>query len=35
MQRVAPAFAAGEIRLLDSNGTVERVIPFNEAHRKL
>ena len=28
-------FRSGEIRILDSNGAVERVIPFNETERKL
>jgi len=28
-------FRSGEIRILDSSGTVERVIPFNETERKL
>ena len=28
-------FAQGEIRILDSNGAVERTIPFNETHRRL
>jgi len=28
-------FRSGEIRILDSHGTVERVIPFSEANRKL
>jgi hypothetical protein len=28
-------FRAGEIRILDSTGNVERVIAFNEAERKL
>jgi hypothetical protein len=28
-------FRSGEIRILDSNGAVERTIPFNEANRKL
>jgi hypothetical protein len=28
-------FHSGEIRILDSNGAVERTIPFNEANRKL
>jgi len=28
-------FRRGEIRILDSNGAVERVIPFNEPERKL
>jgi hypothetical protein len=26
---------SGEIRILDSNGVVERIIPFNETDRKL
>ena len=26
---------AGEIRILDSSGSVERVIPFDETNRKL
>jgi hypothetical protein len=29
------AFASGEIRFLDSTGAIERVIPFDETHRKL
>jgi hypothetical protein len=29
------AFGLGEIRILDSSGAVKRVIPFNEAERKL
>jgi hypothetical protein len=28
-------FRAGEIRILDSNGAVERVIPFDETKRRL
>jgi hypothetical protein len=28
-------FRSGEIRILDSNGAVERTIPFNETNRKL
>jgi hypothetical protein len=28
-------FRTGEIRVLDSTGNVERIIPFNEADRKL
>ena len=28
-------FRAGEIRILDSNGAVERVIPFDETNRRL
>jgi hypothetical protein len=28
-------FRSGEIRILDSSGTVERAIPFSEADRKL
>ncbi len=28
-------FRSGEIRILDSSGNVERVIPFNETNRKL
>jgi hypothetical protein len=28
-------FRAGEIRILDSSGTVERTIPFDDAGRKL
>jgi len=28
-------FRSGEIRILDSGGAVERVIPFSEADRKL
>ena len=28
-------FRSGEIRILDAIGKVERVIPFNEADRKL
>jgi hypothetical protein len=28
-------FRSGEIRILKSNGAVERVIPFNETARKL
>jgi hypothetical protein len=28
-------FRAGEIRVLDSNGNVERVIPFDETKRRL
>jgi hypothetical protein len=28
-------FRSGEIRVIDSKGTVERTIPFNEADRKL
>jgi hypothetical protein len=28
-------FRSGEIRILKSNGTVERIIPFNETDRRL
>jgi len=28
-------FRSGEIRILDSTGAVERIIPFSEADRKL
>jgi hypothetical protein len=28
-------FRTGEIRILDSNGTVERIVPFNETDRRL
>jgi hypothetical protein len=28
-------FRAGEIRVLDSNGNVERIIPFDETKRRL
>jgi len=28
-------FRSGEIRILDSSGNVESVIPFNEANRNL
>jgi len=28
-------FRTGEIRVLDSNGKIERIIPFSEADRKL
>ncbi len=28
-------FRSGDIRILDSNGNVERIVPFNEADRKL
>ena len=28
-------FRSGEIRILDSSGTVERIIPFNETGRRL
>ncbi len=28
-------FSAGEIRVFDSSGNVERAIPFSEADRKL
>ena len=28
-------FRSGEIRILDSSGTVTRIIPFNETHRSL
>jgi len=28
-------FRGGEIRILDVSGTVKRIIPFNEADRKL
>jgi hypothetical protein len=28
-------FRSGEIRILDSNGAVERMIPFTEADRRL
>jgi hypothetical protein len=28
-------FRSGEIRILDSTGNVERIIPFNETNRKL
>jgi len=30
-----PCFRAGEIRILKSNGTVERTISFNETGRRL
>jgi hypothetical protein len=29
------SFRSGEIRILDSNGNVEHIIPFTEADRKL
>jgi hypothetical protein len=29
------SFRSGEIRILDSSGDVERIIPFTEAERKL
>ena len=29
------SFRSGEIRVLDSSGTLERTIQFNEANRKL
>jgi len=29
------SFRSGEIRILDSSGNVERIIPFNETNRKL
>jgi hypothetical protein len=29
------SFRSGEIRILDSSGNVERVIPFNDTNRKL
>jgi hypothetical protein len=29
------SYHSGEIRILKSNGTVERIIPFNETDRKL
>ena len=29
------SFRAGEIRILDSTGNIERTIPFNETDRKL
>ena len=29
------SFRPGEIQVLDSTGTVERVIPFNDTNRKL
>jgi hypothetical protein len=28
-------FRSGEIRILKSNGTVERIIPFDETQRRL
>jgi hypothetical protein len=28
-------FGSGEIRILDSNRAVERIIPFNETNRRL
>ena len=28
-------FRSGEIRVLDSSGAITRIIPFNEAERKL
>jgi hypothetical protein len=28
-------FRSGEIRILDSNGAIERLIPFNETDRQL
>jgi hypothetical protein len=29
------SFRSGEIRIFDSTGNVERIIPFNETERKL
>jgi hypothetical protein len=29
------SFHSGQIRILDSSGNVERIIPFSEADRKL
>ena len=29
------AFRSGDIRILDSTGNVERIIPFNQTNRKL
>jgi hypothetical protein len=29
------SFRSGEIRILDSTGAIERIIPFNETHRRL
>ena len=28
-------FRSGEIRILDSTGNIERIMPFNETERKL
>ena len=28
-------FRSGEVRIFDSRGNVERIIPFNDANRKL
>jgi hypothetical protein len=28
-------FRSGEIRIVDSSGKIERIIPFNESNRKL
>jgi len=33
--RERASFRSGEIRILDSSGNVERVIPFNDTNRKL
>jgi hypothetical protein len=33
--RVRACFRAGEIRVMDSTGKIERTIPFSEADRKL
>jgi hypothetical protein len=30
-----PSFRSGEIRILDSSGNVERIIPFTETDRRL
>jgi hypothetical protein len=35
MQKTAPAFVEGEIRILNSNGAAQRAIHFSEAGRKL
>jgi hypothetical protein len=29
------SFRSGEIRILDSPGNIERIIPFNDTNRKL
>jgi hypothetical protein len=33
--RERASFRSGEIRILDSSGNAERVIPFNDTNRKL
>jgi hypothetical protein len=32
---IRPCFRFGEIRVLDSNGAITRIIPFNATNRRL